>query len=305
MSGSDVFFIRQKGMVMDLRTVLQQGTEFLSRAGVDSPALSARLLAGKVLGLTPLQILTEHRCELSPREEAELQALMRRRGQGEPVAYLLGEREFYGLCFEVTPDVLIPRPETELIVDAVLDQWAADQPVHFLDLGTGSGALAVALAHERPKARGLALDLSRAALRVARRNALKHRVAGRILFLEGDFLQSLPARDLDLIVANPPYVTQDEYDELSPEVAAYEPRSALVSGEPGGDGLDHVRGLAPGAGRALRPGGLLLIEIGWLQGRAGVKLLQDSKWGFEAVRVLPDLAGRDRVLVARKQSGRS
>lgn len=287
---------------MNLREALQQATRRLAQAEVDAPGLSARLLAGKVLGLTSVQVLTEHLREMRAAELAAFEELVGRRERGEPAAYLLGEREFYGLSFRVTPDVLIPRPETELIVDEVRERFAVEAPLRFVDLGTGSGILAVTLAYEFPKAQGVAVDLSPAALRVARENAQRHDVSDRLDFVLADFMQPLPVAEVDVIVSNPPYVTWKEYSELSREVADFEPRAALVSGKEFGDGLDHVRGLIPHAVKALRPGGVLLIEIGWQQGVAGSKILRESSLRLEEVRVLQDLAGNDRVLVARKHA---
>lgn len=286
---------------MTLREALRAAQERLTRAGVDSPALSARLLAGRVLGLDAVRVLTEGCRVLSEAERAAFEALAARREQGEPVAYILGEREFYGLSFRVGPGALIPRPETELLVDTARESFPEDAALRFLDLGTGSGALAVALAHVFPAARGLALDRSPAALEIARDNAVRLGVAGRLEVVRADFTAPLPARDVDLIVANPPYVSWREYAELDREVAGFEPREALLSGDARGDGLEHVRGLAPRAAAALRPGGLLLVEIGWLQGAAGVEVLRDPALGLKDVRVLRDLAGLDRVLAARRR----
>lgn len=283
---------------MELGKALRNATERLHRAGVDSPALSARLLAGKALLRTPEQLLMEHRRTLTDAELEAFETLVDRREQGEPVAYLLGEQEFYGLPFWVTPDVLIPRPETELLVDAALDHLHDSSPVRFLDLGTGSGALAVALAASLSYSLGVGLDQSVAALRVAQSNARRNAVDDRLVFVKGDMGRPLPVGGVDLVVSNPPYVTHEEYLELSREVAEFEPRGALVSGGPGEDGLDHVRRLAPMAAQCLRPGGLLLVEIGWQQGSGVLRLFQDAASGFRDARIVPDLAGRDRMLMA-------
>lgn len=286
---------------MTLRDSLRAAERRLSDAGVDSPALSARLLAGKALQLSVVQVLTESRRPLSDAESALFESLIARRERGEPVAYILGEREFYGLSFQVGPGVLIPRPETELLVDEARKRFDETKPLRFMDLGTGSGALAVTLAHVFPHARGWAVDLSPVALDAARNNARRLGTEQRIEFVPGDFTAPLPAADLDLVVANPPYVTWAEHGELSREVADFEPRSALVSGGEQGDGLDHVRGLAPRAADALRPGGTLLVEIGWQQGETGAALLGNPALGLCDVRVLQDLAGLDRILAARKR----
>jgi len=266
-------------------------------ADVDSPLLSARLLAGEVLGLSPLALSLERDRVLEPEQAGRIHHLTERRAAGEPVAYLLGRREFYGLDFAVTPDVLIPRPETEHLVEAALAYFSVESPIRFADLGTGSGILAVTLARLYPHALGLALDRSGPALDVARRNARAHGVEKRIVFVRGDFTEALPCHDCDLIVANPPYVTEGEYAEASHEVTAYEPKDALVSGP---DGLDHVRALLPKAHGALRPGGVLLLEIGCGQAE-GVQIITSSECpGFKDFVVTRDLAGHDRVVFLRR-----
>jgi release factor glutamine methyltransferase len=214
------------------------------------------------------------------------------------VAYILGEKEFFGLAFRVTPDVLIPRPETELIVEQGMGLFTPDAAFSFADFGTGSGCLAVTLAHVFPKARGLAIDLSGRALEVARGNARAHGVDDRLEFLCADFtcLALIPG-SLDLVVANPPYVSEEEYAGLSPEVRAFEPREALESAE---DGLWHLRALLPVAARALRPGGTLLCELGCDQGPRGLALAQDKALGLAKAAILKDYAGLDRILLTTK-----
>jgi release factor glutamine methyltransferase len=232
----------------------------------------------------------------APDALALFDTLVARRAAGEPAAYILGEREFFGLRFRVTPDVLIPRPETERIVEIVLNAFPHQCEVRFADFGTGSGALAVALAHSLPNARGAALDLSPAALSIARCNAETNGVSGRIACINADFTRfAFTPGCLDLVVANPPYVTEDEYAELSPEVRDHEPRLALVSPEAG---LAHLRGLLPVARRALRAGGLLLCEIGCWQGSGALALASQPGSGFLGAQIEPDDAGLDRVLMA-------
>ncbi|MFH1913082.1 MAG: peptide chain release factor N(5)-glutamine methyltransferase [Pseudomonadota bacterium] len=266
-------------------------------AGVDSPLLSAQLLVAEVLGLSRLDLSLERDRAVDPAQAGRIRDLTDRRAAGEPVAYLLGRREFYGLDFAVTSDVLIPRPETEHIVEAVLATFPVDLPIRFADLGTGSGILAVTLAHLYSHASGLALDRSAPALDVAERNARAHGVEARIDFVEGDFTATIPGGSYDLIVTNPPYVTQREYAEASSEVTAYEPKGALVSGP---DGLDHIRGLLPIALTALVPGGVLLLEIGCGQAE-GVKIITSSECpGYMDFTVIKDLAGHDRVVFLRR-----
>lgn len=274
----------------------------LNASGVDAPRLSAELLGGLAFGLSRLGLIVRKKDEVSLEQQAAFEALVERRAGGEPLAYILGEKEFFGLAFCVTPDVLIPRPETELMVEEAQRLFPADFPLRFADFGTGSGALAVTLAHVFPQARGLAVDLSGQALEVARANARSHGVDSRLDFICADFTNlDIAPGSLDLIVANPPYVTEAEYADLSPEVRGFEPRTALVSAD---QGLAHIRGLAPGAARALKPGGVLLCEIGSGQGRAVLEFfsgpaLNSGALGFAEPVILKDYAGLDRVLRAR------
>lgn len=280
-----------------IRSVLAKAEEWLSARAVDGPRLSAQLLLAHALKKDRLALLLDADRPLSEAELAPFRDLVRRRGAGEPVAYILGEWEFYGLPFAVCPDVLVPRPETEGIVDAARAAFPADASLVFADLGTGSGCLAVALADQFPGARGTAVDISEKALAVARANAARNGVAGRVAFLRADFadLAGLEAGTCDLVVSNPPYVTEAEYAGLSREVAGFEPRGALVSGA---DGLNAVRALLPQARRLLRPGGLLLVEIGYQQGEAARALTEAA--GFSEVRVLRDLAGHQRIVKASR-----
>jgi release factor glutamine methyltransferase len=281
-----------------VREILQKSTDFLAERGVDCPALSAQLLLGRALGLSRLDLLLQCDRPLGEAELAAIRELVRRRGRGEPVAYILGEKEFFGLAFAVTPACLIPRPETEHIVEEAEARFPRDAALAFADLGTGSGCLAVTLAVRFPLARGLAVDLSPGALAVARANAGRHGVGERLDFRQGDFadlagLGVAPA-SLDLIAANPPYVSEAEFAQVSGEVRDFEPRTALA---PGPTGLEAIAALAPGARAALKDGGWLLLEMGWNQAVAVRGILEQA--GFVEVVVRRDLAGRDRVAAAR------
>lgn len=290
-----------------LAQALCAATAELAALGLDAPRLSAELLAAKALGLTRLGVIMRSKDFLAGDELALFRSLVARRAKGEPVAYLLGEKEFYGLNLRVSPDVLIPRPETELLVEEALRLFPPDvqrrlfpsnAPLRFADLGTGSGALAVALAHVFPNSRGLAVDVSPQALAVARENGRAQGVEDRLDFLCADFTSLvLPAASLDLIVANPPYVTEAEYAALSHEVRGFEPGLALVSSE---TGLAHIRALAPVAAQALVPGGALLCEFGSSQGRAVLEIFRDPVLGFAQPVILRDYAGLDRVLRAQR-----
>ncbi len=249
--------------------------------------LEAHVLVGHALQRSRAYLLA-HRDEVLGAERLErCQTLLRRRRGGEPMAYILGQREFFGLNLEVTPDVLIPRPDTELLVEFALAHLPEQQPREVLDLGTGSGAVAIALARQRPNARLTAIDRSPAALAVAQRNARRLGTAN-IRFLAGDWFGALaPGRGFDLIVGNPPYVAQDD-----PHLCGlhHEPLAALVSGR---DGLDAIRSIVRDAPRHLRPGAALLLEHGYDQGEACRELFR--KAGFRDVGSARDLAGLERV----------
>lgn len=223
-------------------------------------------------------------------------ALVSRRERREPLQYLTGEQEFRGLAFKVDRRVLVPRPETEGVVDAVLG-LSLPPGAAVVDLGTGSGCIAVAIAVERPDLRLYALDLSAEALELARGNAARHGVGHRISFLLGDLAD--PRGEwlgpMDAVVSNPPYVSEVEMEGLSPEVREYEPRMALLSGP---TGLEVYQALAPAAYRLLRPGGALVLELGFLREAGARRAVGES--GFGNVEVLPDLRGIPRVLVARR-----
>jgi release factor glutamine methyltransferase len=281
-----------------VRDILLKTETYLRDKFVDSPRLSAQVLLASGLGLDRMGLFLNMDRPLKPSELDLIRPLVARRGAGEPVAYITGEREFFSLAFEVTPDVLIPRPETEMIVEEALRRIPAESSLTFADLGTGSGCLAVTLATHLPASRGLALDLSKGALAVAERNAVRHGVRDRLEFVEASFA-GLPARHggYGLIVSNPPYVSEGEYGELSPEVSAHEPVSALV---PGSTGLEAYPAVVAAAWKTLAPGGVLILEIGWKQGEAVKHVLESTEFGFEAVAILPDLAGHDRIVLGKK-----
>lgn len=244
-----------------------------------------RILLGHALQLTRVQLITQSERALSADEARRLSALIQRRRQGEPIAYLVGAREFYGLTFEVTPDVLIPRPETELLVELALQRAAPGS--HILDMGTGSGAIAVALAHTRPDLKLTALDLSAAALAVAQRNAERHRVDVR--FLRSDWFGALQQERFDLIVANPPYIVAGDA-HLAQGDLRFEPQDALTDHA---DGLAALRNIIDGAAGHLAPHGWLLVEHGYDQAAPVRSLLASA--GFEQVQSWRDLAGIERV----------
>ena len=223
----------------------------------------------------------------------ELRALVSRRHAGEPIQYNTGETEFYVLAFHVNRDVLIPRPETEHLVEKAIALVADLSRPRILDVGTGSGAIAIALAVNLPAARIIATDISALSLDVARRNAERHQVADRVQFLEGDLLNPVTGEQFDLIVSNPPYVSANDRDSLSVEVRDFEPARALFAGR---DGLSIYRRLIPAAFDALVSGGFVVLEIGFGQREAIDALLADA--GFRDAEFTPDLQGIPRVASA-------
>jgi release factor glutamine methyltransferase len=250
------------------------------------PLSEARLLMQHVLGVSRVALMAYPELPMTEFQIGEFQALVARRRDGEPVAYLLGEREFYGRPYRVSPDVLIPRPETELLVDLALER--AGSGTRILDLGTGSGAVAVALALERPDAEVTAIDLSPGALAIARANALA--LGARLNFLHGSWFEPLPTEaSFDLIVSNPPYVAPGD-PHLSLGDLRFEPSSALVGKA---DGLGDIRLIIAGAANHLLPGGWLLFEHGYDQAEPCRELL--SAAGFTLVQSWQDLAGIARV----------
>ena len=239
---------------------------------------------------------------LAPDRAAAFCDAIERRLAGEPIQYITGEAEFYGLSFHVDRDVLIPRPETELLVEKAIElagklrQSSATSSPRIVDIGAGSGAIAVALAHELPFAQIAASEISAAALVVARANAARHAVADRIRFLEGDLLAPVAGEQFDLIVSNPPYVPEGDRATLDVEVRNYEPAQALFAG---GDGLAIYRRLLPESFQALAPGGVLLLEIGYGQQQAVQSLLE--KEGFAEIEFFADFQAIPRVAVAQRR----
>lgn len=259
------------------------------RATSDSPRVDAELLLMHVLESSRAGLLAYPERSLTSAQAARYEALVNDRVSGYPLPHLTGEVEFYGLKLEVTPEVLIPRPETELLVELALGR----SPMGVIDVGTGTGCIAIALAAHLPEAAVCAIDISSAALAVARRNAERHGLGGRIEFMVGDLLDRRPG-PVDLIVSNPPYVSADEWASLPASIRNHEPRLALHGGP---DGLEVIRRLLSQSQGLLKPGGALLLEIGAAQGEAVREAAETFFPGTEtSVRVYPDLAGRDRVL---------
>lgn len=256
------------------------------------PALENRILLGHALGLSRVQLITQSERAFTAEEALQLTALVQRRLAGEPIAYLVGQREFYGLSLLVTPAVLIPRPETELLVELALERLPHNGRV--LDMGTGSGAIAVALAHQRADLQVTALDASTAALAVARQNADRHHV--NVQFLHSDWYAALAHQRFDMIVANPPYIEQHD-PHLAQGDLRFEPVDALTDHA---DGLAALRAIVSGAGTYLAAHGWLLMEHGYDQAGAVRALLAAS--GFGQVQSWQDLAGIERVSGGRRHA---
>jgi release factor glutamine methyltransferase len=255
------------------------------------------------LGVTRMRLITDPDQPLTDVERDGFSALIRRRLMHEPVAYITGTKEFWGIDFCVTRDVLIPRPDTERLVEAVLEVLPKKDGGggwRILDLGTGSGAIAVALAKERPAHRYIAMDRSRAALQIAGVNARRHGVDQNICFFQGDWLTAVAGQRpmFHVVISNPPYIRADEWEALDPDVGAHEPAAALRGGP---DGLDAYRRIVAETPSRLMPGGYLFLEMGYRQ-RRDVEVLAASVGGFEDVRCLTDYAGHDRVLRLRVPS---
>ncbi|MFO7706660.1 MAG: peptide chain release factor N(5)-glutamine methyltransferase [Desulfobacterales bacterium] len=283
--------------------LLRWSAAFLQQRGIDSPRTAAELLLAHALHLERLQLYMRYDQPLEKAELAAFRELLRRRLRREPVAYILGRKGFWSLDLQVGPEVLIPRPETELLVDAALESLAKHppgKPARVLDLGTGSGAVVLALAAAAPQHRYVASDLSVAALAMARRNAREAGCGGRVAFFAADWLCALrrDSEPFDLILSNPPYIARMALEGLQPEIARYEPRLAL---DGGADGLQSHRAIIAAAGRHLAAGGSLMLEIGADQ-REGVRTLAEQAASYGAMRCLKDHAGCDRVAVLVKKN---
>ena len=270
---------------MTASEALDRARTRLEAAGCDTPRVDAEFLVSHVLGVKRSSLLAAGPSELSPEDVTELERLVARRERREPLAYVLGEWGFRRLTLAVDPRVLVPRPETELVVECCLALISEAEAPRVVDVGTGSGAIALAIADEHPGSRVTGLDASTEALAVARENARRSNLA--VELLEWDLFSGLPAGPWDLVVSNPPYVRPDEIAGLEPEVRRWEPRQALV-----GEGATEA--VAGAARNVLRPGGALVLEVA--DGDAGRvrELLRGLRYG--AVKVTRDLAGRDRVV---------
>ncbi|MDY3560709.1 peptide chain release factor N(5)-glutamine methyltransferase [Gemmata sp. JC673] len=284
--------------VWTVRALLVWTTEFLKTKGVEAAKLEAELLLAHVLQTDRTYLTMRFDEEPTDAERAKYKELITRRLTGWPVAYLVGSRGFYLLNFDVNPAVLIPRSDTETLVGEALTRLKPLTAPAVLDIGTGSGCIAVSLAHQKKDSHVTATDVSPDALAVAKHNATKNNVAGRMTFLQGDLFAPLPAgATFDMIVSNPPYIAQSEFADLAPDVRDHEPRTALDGGP---DGLAFYRRIAAAVGPFLKPGGSLLLEIGWKQD-AAVRALVAEQPELELGPTIKDMGKTPRVVTAKKK----
>lgn len=276
--------------------IVGEATAALQTAEITEPRREAVSLLMHTLDVDRSFVIAHADRELSVSEIQRFREFVARRASREPLQYITGVQQFFNLHFEVTPDVLIPRPETELIVETALDLLPTTEVPIIADVGTGSGCIAISLLHEMPSARAVGIDISSNALAVARRNADRHGVIGRFALAQADGLSAFPQQIFSAIVSNPPYIPAKEIDSLQPEVRDHEPLSALVAGD---DGLSHIRVLVQGAAHSLQASGYLIFEVGFDQSNAVQALVDLKTW--ELVRIKNDLQNIPRVFVLRKK----
>jgi release factor glutamine methyltransferase len=284
-------------MALTIADALLEASQVLRNGGVAEARREAGSLLSYVIGRDRTFVISHAEDCLSEAEVAALQNAVERRATGEPLQYITGFQNFYGREFKVTPSVLIPRPETELLVEAALQIIKEDDPVVICDVGTGSGCIAVTILCERPKARAFALDISPAAIEVAKENAMRQLVTDRVEFWLSDCFASLDKEQkFEVVLSNPPYVAADVVAGLQREVRDHEPQIALT---PGGDGLAIIRRLLLDSPSNLKPGGYLVMEIGFDQGEAVQRLVDQNIWHLVEIR--PDLQGIPRIVVLEKK----
>lgn len=274
--------------------VIKRTSEFFAGKGIESPRLNAEMLIGHALERKRMQLYLEFERPLTEAELEKIRPLVRRRAQREPLQYIVGETEFCGLKLKVDRRALVPRPETEYLVELVTGRLATP-PARILDLGTGSGALALALAKTFPEAAVLATDTSAEALALANENCVAQQMEGRVRFLRSDWFKAVPAGErFELIVSNPPYLSAEETAQTAPEVQGFEPAGALTGKGDGAGDLEEIIAAAP---RFLAPGGLLALETGIAQHARLLERMREA--GFAQMESKQDLTGRDRYVLAR------
>ena len=283
---------------MQLKHALTAAVEHLESSDCGSPRLNAETLLMFVLGVNRAYLYAHPERELNSEEQTGYDEVIGQRASGIPSQYITGHQEFWGLDFLVSPAVLIPRPETEHLVETVLELAKRVAQPHIVDVGTGSGCIALALANELKSAEVCAVDLSQEALEIARANAARLQVDKRVRFLQSNVLDAFAGRDdFDFVVSNPPYVGLDEADKVQRSVFQHEPRMAVFAGE---HGLDVIHPLVTQAHSSLKPGGWLAVEIGYSMRDAVLALLDPTSWNEPII--VPDLQGIPRVIATRKRS---
>ena len=287
-----------------IQKLLNWTTEYLTEKGIESPRLSAELLLSHTVGITRIELYTQFDRSVPPEQLDILRDIVKRAGQNEPIAYLVGRTEFYSLQIDVTPDCMVPRPETELLVERAIEflRTRRTGTQYICDLCTGSGCIAVAIAENFSNARIIATDICDAALAVAAGNIKKHQLSDRITLLCGDLfdpvISGLDVNEFDLILSNPPYVSTAEYENLDKNVKDYEPKKALFAGV---DGLDVYSRIIEKAGQFLKHDGALMMEIGYAQGPA-VKELLEKTGEYAEIKIEKDFHNNDRIVTASKIS---
>ncbi len=287
--------------VWTVQRIMEWTQSWFSERGIDSSRLDTEVLLAHVFGKDRVYLYTHYDRPLSSQERDAFRALVKRRAKREPVAYILGEKEFYGRSFKVTPDTLVPRPETEHLIDGVL-KWVAERraegamtsPCRILDIGTGTGCIAITLAAELAEVEVVAVEISEATLAVARENARTLGLGEAIQFREGDLFAPVAGERFDIVVSNPPYVEETVRETLQPEVTEFEPAGALFAGA---DGMEIIRRLIPGSLEHLVPGGLLAVEFGSSQ-RAAMEEEMGKAW--TQFWIEQDLQGHPRALFAER-----
>lgn len=279
----------------NISEILKKATEILRASGIAEPRREANSLLAFALAKSKTFLIAHSEYELSGEEEISFRAVLQRRAGREPLQYITGKQEFYGLDFIVTPDVLIPRPETEMIVENALEILKLrEKETRFCEIGVGSGCISVAILHNARAASAVGLDVSEKALEIAQKNAEKHLVAKRLSLKVSDVFSGLTDEKFDFIVSNPPYIPLEDIESLQAEVRDFEPLNALTDG---GKGLSIIEKIIADAPRFLKPNGFLLMEIGFGQA-AGVKRMFDAGI-WQHVEILPDLQGIGRMIKAR------
>lgn len=281
---------------MNIAEALSSCSAELAENDVPNARQDAFQLVGFVTGRAKTYLIAHPETELTAEEVSRLQELTRRRASREPLQYVIGQQEFYRLMFEVTPDVLIPRPETEILVERAIGFLSNRTSPRFCEIGTGSGCIAISVLHEVANASAVACDVSVKAIDVAGRNANRNGVAGRLELIMSDVFNSFPATEFDAVLSNPPYVPEIDLATLQPEVRDHEPEVAL---SPGGDGLSVIERLINEAPRFLKTDGMLLIEMGFNQSGRVREMVDDLVWAD--IDFLPDLQGIPRIFSAVKR----